>query len=283
MNFSLDIGGTNVKFAIINDDYEIIKKEILPTPETYEMLLELIKNKYHEYDAKGNIHMSCPSAYSYELKQIIGSSALEYIIGKDIVNDLGDVATVIIENDANCALLGELTTGAAKDCNSAALFTIGTGIGGATYVNGALLKGASGISSEFGYMLIDNQLETNHYKSLGGKASIGELANRCNLIDPSIKSGKDVFNNLDNEKVYAEVKKSLTYLAIGIINVQYTIDPETIIIGGAVSENETFMKMLKETLDEVLATRPLYVIKPKVTPALCHNDAQLIGAVKNAK
>lgn len=61
---------------------------------------------------------------------------------------------VVVENDANCALLGEVFAGAAKGCRDVALLTLGTGVGGGFLVDGHLLRGARGAGAEAGHVAI---------------------------------------------------------------------------------------------------------------------------------
>lgn len=280
-NFVVDIGGTSTKFALIDDNYQIIKHEVVNTPKSYEKLLKLIIGKQNNYNTNKTIYISCPSAYSYEKKCIIGSSALKYIVGKDIVSDLG--SNVVIENDANCALYGEYAVGNAMQTESSAMFTIGTGVGGSFMIGGNIYSGKNFLSGEFGYMLIDNVLIDSHFKSLGGKSSTANIIKNCKEVNENIKTGYDIFNNLDDPKVSTKLDEAITYLALGIINVQYIIDPEVIIISGAISKNIQFMELVKSKVTEILSLRPLYVVEPKIVSAKLGNEAHLIGALYKGK
>lgn len=282
MNFCVDIGGTNTKIAIISDNYEIVKHEVLATPKKYSELIELIECKYVEHGIDSHLYISCPSAYSFKERRIVGVSALEYITGKDLLGDLKHLNKVHIENDANCSLYGEFAHGNAKNTESSAMFTVGTGVGGSFLINEKIYDGANNMSGEFGYMLIDNELNSNHYRSLGGKSSVGELLKACQLIDSSISSGMDAFDS-QNEKVIDALEKMVTYLAIGIINIQYIIDPEIIIIGGAISTNESFEKLLNKATKKVLDMRPNYKLTPNIKMAKLGNEAHLFGALYKGK
>jgi len=71
----------------------------------------------------------------------------------------------------------------------------------------------------------------------------------------------------------------LFYSAIGIINLQYILDPAVIIIGGAISRNQTYMEMLERAIDQVMKKRENYKVRPRIVPARHSNDANLLGAV----
>lgn len=279
---TFDLGGSYIKSAIISDSGLIFNKKIHKTPNTYEELLDYINNVFINSDSVFNyIGLSCPGIYSQHENIICGSSAIDYIVGKDIVNDLNKLNTQlysIIENDGNAAILGEYWKGNAIGSKNAIILVVGSAIGGGAIHNGQLLRGFNNGASEFGYMMLDNNVEQKKYHSLGGKIGMNGLINQINHFGYDFDNGKELFNKVTEDKILLDlVKKELIYLALGIINLQYIIDPEVILLGGAVSRNPIFINLIKENIQEILSIRKNYKIIPNVKASKYGNDANLLG------
>jgi predicted NBD/HSP70 family sugar kinase len=285
---AFDIGGTNTKYALISNEGRLLKKKEIETPKSYETLLDFIINIFH--DEKMNspfIGLSCPGIYNPGLNQITGSSALSYLIDRDIVGDIKRFlpnVNVSIDNDGNCALLGEVWKGHAQNVDNAAIIVVGSAIGGAALVDGKLLRGAFLNAGEFGYMMIDNNVESQSFHSFGGKGGINGLINLVQKKGYSVKNGIELFQQLEKDDSLCKlVEQQLLYTAIGIINIQYVLDPSIIIIGGAISKNGKYIEMLNQALEKIMLLRPLYKVRPKIMPAKNYNDANLLGIVYKYK
>ncbi|MEH6943249.1 ROK family protein [Bacillus sp. JJ722] len=282
MNYlALDIGGTNTKYAIISNDGKLLKKQEVKTPTSYEYLLDFIITTFHNENVNSKfIGLSCPGIYDPTLNQITGSSALSYLIDKDIVGDIKGVlptVDVLIENDGNCALLGEVWKGHAQNVSDAAIIVVGSAIGGGAFVNGQLLRGAFLNAGEFGYMMIDNNVENQSYHSFGGKGGLNGLIRLAQKQGYPVTNGLELFQEMEgNPEIRLFVEQQLLYTAIGIINIQYVLDPSIIIIGGAISKNEKYIELLNKALEKIMLQRPLYKVRPHIMPAKNSNDANLL-------
>ncbi|MGG5359172.1 MULTISPECIES: ROK family protein [unclassified Enterococcus] len=281
---AFDIGGTNIKYAEIDEKGAFLTSGKEPTPKTYQDLLRLLQLKSSQKNKIKGIAISSPGIYDQKNKRITGSSALSYLINQSLIKDLEERISlpIAIENDGNCALLGEIWQGAAKKCQSAVMFVIGTAVGGAIYTRGEILKGAHLSAGELGYMLVDNDVSESSYHSLGGHVGFEGVLERGKKYGITAASGVELLEEakkeLQTEMFY---QKQIDYLAIGILTIQYVIDPEIIVIGGAVSQNEQFALYLKKALEKLLKKRPNYKIKPNVVFSKYGNDANLMGAVFN--
>lgn len=284
MNYlAFDIGGTNTKYANVSEDGDILSKRIVPTPESYGQLLRLITGVYLKESPAPFIGLSCPGIYNPSCNRITGSSALTYLIDKDIVGDIqGRLpgVDVFIENDGNCALLGEVWRGHARGLENVAIIVVGSAVGGGAMVHGKLLRGAFLNGGEFGYMLIDNDVERESFHSFGGKSGLNGLMAFAEKNGYPAANGVELFEMIkSDERLAALIQKQLRYSAIGIINLQYILDPALIIIGGAISSNPTYMRMLNRAIEQVMRKRENYKVRPRIVPAKHSNDANLLGAV----
>ena len=187
-----------------------------------------------------------------------------------------------MENDANCAGLAEGWIGAAKDVNDYLCIVIGTGIGGAVVLDKKIRHGSNGFAGEFGYMIMENYLTTepgetwSHLSAVGGL--IKQVAKRKG-VNPDELSGKIIFNLAGNgdTDVQDEIDKFMKRLAVGIYNLKFILDPEKILIGGAISNREGFIEQINETLKQI--NYDTEGVTTTVEKCQFGNDSNLIGAL----
>ncbi|QKE75795.1 ROK family protein [Arthrobacter citreus] len=285
---AFDLGGTNTKYAFISNEGKVIDKQEVETPKDYDSLIMFIYKTFNNLNKDSNfIGLSCPGIYDPKLNRITGSSALSYLIEKDIVGDLKRILPSVdiwIENDGNCALLGEVWRGHAQDVDDAAIIVVGSAIGGAALVNGKLLRGAFLNAGEFGYMMVDNDVGALSFHSFGGRGGINGLVNIVQKKGYTVQNGIEIFQQIQNDVELCKfVESQLLYTAIGIINIQYVLDPSIIIIGGAISENRKYIEMLKQAIEKLMILRPNYKVKPFIIQAKNYNDSNLLGIVYKYK
>ena len=104
---AFDVGGTSVKYAVVNEEGEVSSSNKFKTPDTLEKMYQEIENVAHEYQDIEGIALSMPGAVDSDGGIIYGSSAIDYIHGPNIKEDLKQRLNkdVEFENDANCAAL----------------------------------------------------------------------------------------------------------------------------------------------------------------------------------
>lgn len=279
--FVFDIGGTALKYGLISKDGIIIEKYSEAVPTTYEALLARMAHLCEAYPDVLGLAISSPGIFDYESELLTTSSALEYLIGKPFLKDLSSLVKLpmSIENDGKCAILGEYWCGAAQDSEIAAMFVIGTAVGGAILINGKIHRGAHNNGGELGYMLVQNDLKNQHYASLGGKIGFNGLLTYMNEKGHKIANGLDLFTLAQKDKAVEKLyKEQLSYLVVSALKLQYSLDPQIIVVGGAVSQNPDFKTMLEETIDSVMSKRAAY-IRPHLVIGKFGNDANLLGAL----
>lgn len=130
---AFDVGGTSVKYAVVNEEGGVSSSNKFKTPDTLEKMYQEIENVAHEYQDVEGIALSMPGAVDSDGGIIYGSSAIDYIHGPNIKEDLKHRLNkdVEFENDANCAALAEVWKGVACHENDCCFIVSGTGIGGA--------------------------------------------------------------------------------------------------------------------------------------------------------
>lgn len=272
----------------MNEVGEFIEKASVPTPregldEFIRVIDSLVKEFQQKQEIKG-IALSMPGAVNVEKGHIEGASAIPFIHGPNIKEILEKQTglTVELENDANCAGLAEGWIGAAKDVRDYICIVIGTGIGGALVIDKKIRHGHHLHGGEFGFMIMEDYLNQplgESWSALGATGALVRLVAKRKGMDPSTLNGKKVFELADegDEEVNDEIEKFIKRLAVGILNLQYAIDPEKILIGGAISSREDLVNRINEKLSQMKTD--VHRLTIKVEKCQFGNDSNLIGAL----
>ena len=276
----IDIGGTSIKLAVMRNQ-KLEKLPSIPTPKTldefYSALNENVAKMKSEYQIKG-VGISSPGAVNKKTGVVEGASAIPYIHNFKIQQALSDKfgLPVSMENDANCAALAELDSGAGKGVSSLLFLIIGTGVGGSVIVNHQIWHGAHLFGGEFGYTLVDDK---NILSNLATSVGVAKRYNESSQPKTNY-SGKEVFNLADQGDVRAqkEVQTMYSSLAKGIYNLQYSFDPELIVLGGAVSNNPHLIPEVNKEIEKIRQIVKIASVKPKIVPCEYTDEANLRGS-----
>ncbi len=297
-SIGVDLGGTNLRAAVISREGNIIKKEKIPSSgDVLEGLIKSINNIFSK-----NIHgIGLAIAGTVDKKRsVIDSSPnlpiIEEINFVEILNKRFDIP-VCLDNDASLATLGESISGAGKGLSSFVLFTLGTGIGGGVIYKNKLMD----IASEIGHMTVSASRKECQCGNWGCLEVFAGARAIMNMIINEIKSGEkssltelseDNFRSLTTEAIYSHalngdelavsvLKKAGRYLGIGIANVINIFSPDAVILtGGLIGAWDIYVK---EAIGESSkrAFKKLYK-KAKIIPSTLGDNAGLIGAAHMA-
>lgn len=194
---------------------------------------------------------------------------------------------VVVRNDGKCAALAEKEYGAIKDYSDCVFINIGTGIGGAAFIDGKLLEPKRYSGFEFGHMT----LVKDGIKCTCGKKGCFERycsikALKTNITRTLNIDGSDISGQYLREEImvkyHDEVQKDINefidYLRIGICNLIDIFEPEVVCLGGSFSyyEGHPVLEKLKEEINKNDST--FNEGKPKIVTAEFKNDAGIIGA-----
>ena len=279
--FVIDVGGTFIKYAVMNEQAEFFSRGKIPTPlDNRKNFFNAIKNLYENFLVEG-IAISMPGVIDSARGICIKSSALNFNSGCNIVNELGEICKcpVTIENDARCAALAEAKFGALADVDDGFVMVFGTMIGGAFIKNHEVHKGFNNAAGEISFV------------RKGGEI----FSDNCSV--PALLKGYAQIKNLSTENVTGEnffqavnenEKDALTCLdrftrriAENIFNIQLIVDVPKFAIGGGISAQKIFIDSLKNNLKKVYEASPIEFNCVEVVPCKFLNDANLIGALSN--
>lgn len=265
---SIDLGGTNIKSAIvlpggevryfrsyptqsdkgpekiINELFAIINDTVARAKLTIEELYGIAIAFAGILDLKKGVVTSAPSLSGWHNVPL-----------RDILNEkLGEMNIHLI-NDASAAALGEHRFGAGRGVNNLVYLTVSTGIGGGIIIDGKLYMGTDGCAGEIGHMIVEANGPQCNCGNLGclevlasGTAIAKEAKNRIEQGESSsiIKFAGRGFNSITAETVALAAKqgdrlacdivnKAGYYLGVGLTNLVNIFNPGVIVIGGGVS------------------------------------------------
>lgn len=300
MKIGIDIGGSHVGTGLINLNGRIIAKEEQDLDnevkdENYsqklldtiiETITKILEKKKIDIKEISLIGIAVPGTVSDT--HIIKADNL-HIRDFNIVSEINQYFNIpiVLRNDAKCAAIAEKEYGSLKKYDDALFLTIGTGIGGAVYLGGKLLKPKKYEGFEIGHMVIEkNGLQCNcgrkgcfeKYASMKAfKNMIQKGFGKENLTGQEIK--KLLEDNQNLEKTEKIVDEYIEYLSTGMANLINIFEPQTISIGGSFVH---FKDILLEKLEKQLNENNMLFNNqevPKITMAKLKNDAGIIGSV----
>jgi len=207
-----------------------------------------------------------------------------------------------LDNDANCATLGEWWCGAAKGARHVIGITIGTGIGGGLILDGRLFHGASDVAGEIGHTTIDStgrRCKCGNYGCLEAYASGPAIAERAREAleggEPSIlpKLVNDDLSKITAQIVYDAAKKdddvarqvvreTANFLGAGVANLLNIFNPDVVVIAGGVTQAGTSLFEPLRAEVRRRAFRPA-VEACKIVPGTLRGSAGVVGAVATFK
>lgn len=289
---TVDVGGTNVKYALMNDQTEIVEKGEYPTPMQGGLneFIACLKDVYEKYRGKVEaLVMSAPGKIDSQTGYFYTSGALKYIDQTNLGDKLKEAGIDVpfaVENDAKSAALAEMWHGSMKGISNGVVLVLGTGIGGAIIIDGKLYRGNTFSAGEFSGIPVHlNQFPYDMNQMWALQNGVGymveDYARRIGK-KPSALNGRILFNdaNAGNVDAKASIAHYCEGLAAGIISLQFALDVQRFAIGGGISKQPLLMKSLRKKVDEYYATAigmPASV--PEIVPCTFGNDANMIGAL----
>lgn len=280
---AFDIGGTSLKMGVVDDRGNILTQESADiSHNARDKILEEIVGWLEKNPGCEGIAVSTPGYIDPDKGFIEMGGTIrdfdQFHLSQWLTEKTALPATV--ENDAHCALLAEYWLGKAKKLNDFLMLTIGTGLGGAAFCNGALIRGGRNRAGEFGCLLTSRPTSSDIERhTMSQSCTMTALReNYSQLTDRPVDdvSGKDVFDACDRQEKMAQqvVEKFYQDLAACLYNLFSVFDPQMIFIGGGITAREPFLEELAEQLEK-------YQIDIRIDAATYGNDSGMLGATWN--
>lgn len=307
-NIGIDLGGTNIKVGIVNENYEIISRASVKTnlPRPAEGIVDGICEAVNialseakiNIDDVSSVGIGTPGAANRSTGTVLYSNNLGFDnvpLGKMLRERLKK--NIYVENDANAAAFGEYLAGGGKDYENVVVITLGTGVGGGIVIGGKIYTGFNFCGAELGHTVIEyggrpctcgrngcfeayssaTALITATKKAMEADKSskLWEIAGSLENVD-----GKTAFDGMraGDETAKSVVKEYIGYLGCGLTNIVNIFQPQVLLIGGGVcKEGDNLTVPLKEIIE-----KEAYCIvgndSTKLDICKLGNDAGIIGA-----
>lgn len=202
---------------------------------------------------------------------------------KEIMEKRFGIPTAV-ENDVNAAALGEARFGAGQGESDFVCLTYGTGIGGAIFSGGHIYYGSSFSAGEFGALLIHPEDRDPAGDPFSGGyekyASVTALVNRAAAADPSLTSGRRIFQRKEEPEIRRIIDEWIMEIVYGLVSIIHMLNPSCIILGGGVMEQPFLTEQIQEELQRQLMPSFRHV---KLKKARLGNQAGMLGAAVRAE
>ncbi|MFA6795957.1 MAG: ROK family protein [Bacilli bacterium] len=277
---AIDLGGTNLRGAIVDEDLNIHKvfrerSTKYSNDELYKQIKSMVTRLLDSPENDGTIKYIGVSACGFCEDGILKLAPNLYIKDFDIAGRLTKdfpSLTAGVVNDANCSGLIESLKGAAKDCQDSFFITISTGVGTGLIVNRQLVD----VPLEMGHIYVTYQ---NRFYELEQLCSGTGIVLLCNLNGLTVKDAAEFFSlvKTKNPKALDVYEDWLKLLSSVLANSQLSFNPEKIVVsGGLVKSADIFINDLQKVTEAFCApfpVRPVHLVLAEFD-----QDTGLMGA-----
>lgn len=298
MYYGFDIGGSKIAFAVFDKHLNCLFSDQAVTPDNYSDFISLIINWVKQADSlfnvQGVVGIGFPGIFDKKSRSLFCANVAA-INGSLLIDDLSESLhrEIKIDNDANCFLLSECYFGAAykkqENKQSVLAITLGTGLGGAFFVNGALHHGQNSLATEIGHIALPATLFFKYpqlpifncgcgeqacletYVSGSGLTNLYAFYSEKQITAPEILAKAIAGEN----RALQVIDLYFDILASGLATVITVLDPDVIVFGGGLSKIENLTAQLTERL-------PQYLLKGASLPALVYPEFGVNGGVRGA-
>ncbi len=310
----IDLGGTNIAAAIVNNEFKIVKKMSIPTGREREaaLIMDDMAALCKKVCAEAGVDLSEIEAIGIASPGVANHTdgTVEYSCNLPfrkfpICDELGKrlgMTNIHVENDANAAAWGEAVAGAAKGTKSSVMITLGTGVGGGVIIGGKVFSGSNYAGAELGHVVIEvggRQCGCGRrgcweaYSSATGlinmtreKIEECEKSGRKTIMTDMVAndgkvSGRTAFNGYraGDEAAKEVVDTYIKYLGSGLASMINIFQPEVLSIGGGISgEGQFLVDLIMPIINMERYGGEFIDKKTEIRIAQLGNDAGIVGA-----
>lgn len=277
----VDLGGTNIKSAIVSEEKKIIVKTSVPTPtqEGPVAIMDAMANVVYDLMNKEGITtqdilgvgIGAPGPMNWQTGVVYSPPNLPGWHNVPLADEMQKRLNVpcYIENDANAACFGEYWLGAGQGCDCIAVLTLGTGVGGGIVVFKKLLRGIDGTAGELGHLKVQREGRLCGCGSKGCLEAYASVTGMVRTAQEAIEKGKKTIltemcnNNIQSitgKMIFQAVEKgdelakevfheTAVWLGLGIASIVNMLNPERVILcGGMIAAGDVLFNPVRETV-----------------------------------
>lgn len=265
----VDLGGTNVRAAIVDEDGKVLIQKKSPSyaqegkEKVMDTIINLIKS-LPDYESCSGIGVGVPGPCDEKTGSMVLATNLPGFEGYSIANKLEETFHMpsFIDNDANVAALAETLVGAGKGKKVVYYVTLSTGIGGGLVINGECISGKHGFTGEIANIIIDRNRSKVNYLAVGAienEASGTAITRKANeKASKKYKHAGEVFEDAHNGDLIAKeiVDNVARDLAQLFATIACVCDPDIFILGGGMMQSsDLFLPSVIEKFKEISHTQ----------------------------
>lgn len=257
----LDLGGTKLATGVVAGKPEAVWSNQISSKgysqlEVVDLLAGEINHAHEERPGVVAAGVGVPATIDFDRGHVISTVNLdlEDLPLRDLVAERVGLP-VVIDNDANLAMLAEATFGAAKGARNALMLTVGTGIGGGVWINGSLYRGSGGAGAELGHTVVEidghrcqgNCPGRGCVEAMASGTALGRHGREAAAKHPDSELGRMAADGVriegpevaaaagnGDEAALEAIGRTGRYLGTALVSLANIFQPEVIVIGGAV-------------------------------------------------
>jgi glucokinase len=283
----IDVGGTGIAIGLIDSSGSILAREEFPTrcpggfDESIARIIKVCRRLVAGRAGARGIGVGCPGPLDLAAGVVLNPFTMDWQ-GRNLVQPIHEAMgmTVILENDADAALIGEVACGAGNGVDKIVMLTFGTGVGGAVMIDGVVVRGAADEHPEIGHLFAVGD-GPKCYCGIDGCLEIvasGEALKR-RAAELHLQGAGEVFAAAERGEpgaveVISQIQQACRMTAATLIRVYC---PRRIVLGGGIMEHqyEMYAAPMREVIAGMTMLPPCGV---EVAKAMLGNDAGMIGA-----
>ncbi len=307
MRIGIDLGGTNTVVCLCKEDGSLLDKTRLPTrtgqpaqmqADMKQMALSLCQKQGVNPNEVTQIGIGVPGSFDKQTATLTFGTNLgmnNVCFAHAFQPEFR--CPVRMDNDANCAALGETIAGAGRGCRHTVMVTLGTGVGGGIVIDGKLYTGCNDVAGEIGHMVIVAGGRPCNCGRRGCLESYASATGLIHLAEDALEGRTDsllcTMRDQNGGKLTAKMvcdardqgdpvasqvfEQYCMYLGCGLVSFVNILQPDRIILGGGVAG---YGEKLLAPLREIIARESFKGVhkNTELVQALLGNDAGLIGA-----
>lgn len=297
MILAIDIGGTFIKFGLVDDDFRICNQSKEPTPTTIDDFWQTLESIVSSFENENSgIAIACPGEINSKRGFVFKGGLIPYLTAIPLGTRLSKISQLPVKviNDADAAALAEARYGSLKDLDCGAALVLGTGVGLGLVSQGALLTPLSvtqylrapspqsmaqtvlpfqwGLFKHALFSLVDNK-----------GSAVGFVHEASQILALEQDDSLVVFSALDenhSEQLKRLFKDYCHEIAVLILNLQSLFKLDGVVIGGGISSQNALIEGIVNAYEESFNEKSELGFEP-ITIQACHfhNDSNLLGAV----
>lgn len=285
---SIDIGGTYIKFGLIDraGRFERVWKE--KTPNELEQMEKIFYREIRKYESKlKGIAFSCPGRVDSMKGYVHTGGSIDFLYDYHLKNWIESITNLpfAVINDGKAAALAEWWLGNLKGIKNGAAVVLGTGVGGGLILDDKLYQGPHFQAGELSFVIGKYQ-GTQSFQTYGQIGSaVGFIRHATKLLGVSSEDYEAVFVSLERKDHPMLNQFFIDYchnIAVLLVNMQVLLDLEKVVIGGGISEQSIVIQTICDQYGAIREESPILgtTFKPlEIESCAFYNSSNLLGAL----